>query len=76
MTPDDEHSLNVSMRDYVDSRFRDQERATILALETVKVAMEKDDRKLSNLLAVAALVVSMVTGVATLVYTLATPHVR
>jgi hypothetical protein len=38
--------------------------------------MEKDGRKLSNLLAVAALVVSMVTGVATLVYTLATQHVR
>jgi hypothetical protein len=69
MTPEEDKALHVSMRDYVDSRFRDQERATILALETVKVAMEKDDRKLSNLLAVVALVISLVTGVASLVYT-------
>ena len=62
MTDED---TKVSIRDYVDSRFRDQERATVLALETVKVAMEKDDRKIGNLIALVALVVSILAGFAT-----------
>jgi len=60
-----DEDTKVSIRDYVDSRFRDQERATVLALETVKVAMEKDDRKIGNLIALVALVVSILAGFAT-----------
>jgi hypothetical protein len=53
----------VSLRDYVDTRFAAESKAVILALETVKVAMERDDRKLSSTLSVIAILVSVAVGV-------------
>lgn len=49
----------VSLRDYVDTRFAAESKAVILALETVKVAMERDDRKLSSVLSVVAVLISV-----------------
>jgi hypothetical protein len=48
----------LTLRDYVDTRFSAESKAVILALETVKVAMEKDDRRLSTAIAILALVIS------------------
>jgi hypothetical protein len=53
----------VSLRDYVDTRFAAEAKAVVLALETVKIAMERDDRRLSNAIAVLALVVSVAVAV-------------
>jgi len=60
----------ISLKEYVDTRFDAQDKATSLALETVKVAMDKDDRRLTSLLAV----ISIILTVALAVYTL-TRHI-
>lgn len=62
----DAHREVVSLKEYVDTRLAAADRAVILALETVKVAMERDDRKLSNIIAIVALVVSVAVSVYTL----------
>lgn len=62
----DAHREVVSLKEYVDTRLAAADRAVILALETVKVAMERDDRKLSNIIAIVALVISVAVSVYTL----------
>ena len=54
------------MRDYVDTRFEAQNKAVELALETVKEAMKRDDRRVSNLLSKVAIIVSVAFGVWTI----------
>ena len=54
------------MRDYVDTRFEAQNKAVELALETVKEAMKRDDRRVSNLLSIVAIIVSVAFGVWTI----------
>jgi len=56
----------ISMRDYVDTRFEAQNKAVELALETVKEAMKRDDRRVSNLLSIVAIIVSVAFGVWTI----------
>jgi len=67
MNEDQDHSNTVSLRDYIDTRLAALDRATILALETVKVAMERTDQGRNTWIAILALLVST----ATLVYMIA-----
>jgi hypothetical protein len=53
----------VSLKEYVDTRFAAESKAVILALETVKVAMERDDRRLSTWLSILSIVVSVAVTV-------------
>lgn len=56
----------VPLREHIQMQLELRDRALILALETVKEAVQKDDRRLSNFLAI----ISFVATVALTVYTL------
>jgi hypothetical protein len=56
----------ISLKEYVDTRFDAQDKATSLALETVKVAMDKDDRKTTTLLSFVSIILTVALGVYTL----------